>query len=61
MEPGGCLEVGLSTNMNALKELYEETFAGLSKADLIEEQKVLIHEEYICYPLLTKIDDIKFF
>lgn len=37
MEPGGCLEVGLSANMNALKELYEETFAGLSKAELSEE------------------------
>ncbi|CAD8157491.1 unnamed protein product [Paramecium pentaurelia] len=61
MEPGGIQETGLSSMSNALKELYEETFAGLSKADLDEEHKVLVNFEYLCYTVYIKIDDLKFF
>ncbi|CAD8071601.1 unnamed protein product [Paramecium sonneborni] len=61
MEPGGILEVGLSSMSNALKELYEETFAGLSKSDLDEDHKVIVNFEYLCYAVHIKIDDLKFF
>ncbi|CAK71519.1 unnamed protein product (macronuclear) [Paramecium tetraurelia] len=61
MEPGGNQEVGLSSMSNALKELYEETFAGLSKSDLDEEHKVLVNYQYLCYAVYIKIDDLNFF
>ena len=46
---------------NALKELYEETFAGLSKSTLDEEHKVIVNHEYLCYSVYIKVDDLKFF
>ncbi|CAD8065562.1 unnamed protein product [Paramecium sonneborni] len=61
MEPGGIQEVGLSSMSNALKELYEETFAGLSKSDLDEDHKVIVNFEYLCYAVHIKINDLNFF
>lgn len=60
-EPGGGMSKGLSYAHNALKELYEETFASLSRESLEDIENVLVHERYICYGLYIKINDLKFF
>lgn len=41
--------------------MHEETFAGLSCDILDDSKSVIVNNEYVCFSVYLKVDDLAFF
>ncbi|KAM3145744.1 hypothetical protein pb186bvf_002039 [Paramecium bursaria] len=60
-EQGGNLSKNLTNKENALKELFEETFATIYTNDIDETKSVIVNKQFQLYPILIEIQDFNFF
>ncbi|CAD8213943.1 unnamed protein product [Paramecium octaurelia] len=57
-EAGGKLEPRLNTEENAIKELFEETYATFKVKSLKQSKNVIVNNKYVCYTIKIQIDDL---
>lgn len=57
-EAGGKLEPKLTKEENAIKELFEETYATFKVKSLKESKNVIVNNKYVCFTIKISVDDL---
>ncbi|CAK74199.1 unnamed protein product (macronuclear) [Paramecium tetraurelia] len=57
-EAGGKLEPRLNTEENAIKELFEETYATFKVKSLKQSKNVIVNNKYVCFTIKIQMDDL---